>query len=77
LHVLPIAHIIDPFAGEGNRFWRMHDASTPNPQPGERQLQFTGMDRIGRIKNPVITRKARSIPNEVIYLIPRDSRLKP
>ncbi|HNQ77369.1 MAG TPA: hypothetical protein PKJ37_00415 [Acidobacteriota bacterium] len=27
------------------------------------------MNRIGRIKNPVITRKARSIPNEVIYLI--------
>jgi hypothetical protein len=35
------------------------------------------MNRIGRIKNPVITRKAHSISNEVIYLIPRDSRLKP
>jgi hypothetical protein len=29
------------------------------------------------VKNPVITRKARSISSEVIYLIPRDSRLKP
>ena len=27
------------------------------------------MDRIGRIKNPVNTIKARSISNEVIYLI--------
>ena len=41
---------------------------------------FTRMDRmnrIGKIKNPDITRKAHSISNEVIYLILRDSRLKP
>ena len=30
---------------------------TQNPLTGEIQLQFTGMNRISRIKNPVITRK--------------------
>jgi len=37
---------------------------------------FTGMNRIGRIKNPLITRKARSISTEVISLIPENSQFK-